>query len=96
MNVQNINYANNKNSNINFNGAIKLPRKVGKEVIVDFSKQFHDLSDFYVSDHSVNFRFHDLDKENEALEYLKMKNVNYIHYNDPTLSVDDFRNFAKD
>lgn len=96
MNLQSINFTNNKKTNIDFNGAIKLPRKVGKEAIVDFSKQFHDLSDLLISDHNISFRFHDLGKENEALEYLKMKNVNYIHYNDPLLSVDDFRNFAKD
>lgn len=92
MNVQNINYKN----NINFNGAIKLPRRVGKEVIIDFAKQINTTTNLLVGDKNVSFRFNDLDKESEALEYLKRKNIVYMHYNDPLLSVDDFKNFAKD
>lgn len=83
------------NQNINFKGAIKLPVKKDRELAKHLSSTLEKCSETLYSDNYVSFKFHNLFDENSTLEYLRKKAAVYIHYDDPNLTTEEFREFAK-
>ena len=89
----------NSMSNLNFNGAIKVPRfqkggPVAREIIAkDKESGEHKIRSSQI-DGDINMRFLDPETEASAVDYLKQQGVNnYIHWNKPNLGALEYEKF---
>jgi len=86
-------------SNLNFNGAIKVPRfqiggPVAREIIAaDKQNEERKIQSSQI-DGDINMRFLDPETEASAVDYLKQQGVNnYIHWNKPNLGALEYEKF---
>ncbi len=91
----------NSMSNVNFKGAIKVPRfqtggPVAREIINKDKESGEGKIQSSQIDGDINMRFLDPEVEASAVDYLKQQGVNnYIHWNKPNLGALEYEKFER-